>query len=128
MCSVGHISDPMVSLTLVIAWFLYFVLLLSNEGNGQRQREWCVCRIEVSQSRREIDARRTAKRARERLPHPISRPRPRLVQASASLPTLLRSFVGTGGRCLRAVRERECLNNSSEFINDLYAPAFPSLE
>ena len=88
----------------------------------------CVCRIEVSQSRREIDARRTAKRARERLPHPISRPRPRLVQASASLPTLLRSFGGTGGRCLRAVRKRECLNNSSEFVNDLYPPAFPSLE
>ena len=32
MCSVGHISDPMVSLTLVIAWFLYLVLLLSIEG------------------------------------------------------------------------------------------------
>ena len=32
MCSVGHISDAMVSLTLVIAWFLYLVLLLSIEG------------------------------------------------------------------------------------------------
>ena len=57
--------------------------------------------------------------------HPISRPRPRLVQASASLPTLLRSFGGTGGRCSRAVLERECLNDSSEFINDLDAPACP---
>ena len=35
MCSVGHISDAMVSLTLVIAWFLYLVLLLSIEGGGR---------------------------------------------------------------------------------------------
>ena len=128
MCSVGHISDATVSLTLVVAWFRYLVLLLSIEEQGQRQRERFVCRIELIQSRREIDARRAAKRTRERLPHPISPSRPHLVQATGSLPTLLRSFVGSGSRGLRAVFERECLNNSSEFINDFYAPVLPFLE
>lgn len=90
--------------------------------------EWFVCRIGVSQSRREIDARRAAKRTPERLPQPISPSRPRLMQAIGSLPIWLRSFVGIGSRCLGAVLKRERLNDSPEFINDLYAPVFPSLE
>ena len=54
--------------------------------------------------------------------------RAHLVQATGSLPILLRSFVCSGSRCLRAVFERECLDNSSKSINDLYAPVFPSVE
>ena len=50
------------------------------------------------------------------------------MQATGSLPILLRSFVGTGSRCPGAVLKGERLNDSSEFINDLYAPVFPSLE
>jgi hypothetical protein len=61
MCSVGHISDATVSLTLVVAWFRYLVLLLSIKAAGPTTREQFVCRIEVIQSRREIDARRAEK-------------------------------------------------------------------
>jgi hypothetical protein len=36
MCSVGHISDATISLTQVVAWFLYVVLLLSIEPTTTR--------------------------------------------------------------------------------------------